>query len=367
MFAGEGWADGVVDLDAIRDAAAQRTRADVELTRLAVQVLRDQTWLMDACTSPQRWLGWRFSLDPADATSLVARGRLCVSLPSALDAMDAGAMSIAQADVLARAVTPDRADLAERDEELLVGAAKELDLDDYRRFVTRWRSLADDDLAAADAMLSHARRYLSISETLFGAYAIDGMLSADDGAKVVAAIDAATPPAAAGEQRTRSQARADGLVAAVAGGVTTSTTLVIDADALRTGVGRCEHDGATIGRDTARRHICDGSIARVAMAGRSEVLDVGRLTRTISPALRRALVVRDGGCTFPGCDQPHHRCEAHHVIHWANGGRTILVNLTLLCAHHHRAVHEGGFGVRRTPAGELVFTRPDGAVIHDPP
>ena len=363
MFVGE-----VVDLEAIRDAAAVRARADVELTRLAVQVLRDQTWLMDACTSPQRWFGWRFALDPTDAKTLVARGGSAEHCRlRSTHWTPARCRSPSPTSSLVRS-PPDRAELAERDEEVLVGVAKELDLDDYRRFVTRWRSLADDDLASADAMDTHAGRYLSISETLFGAYAIDGMLSADDGAKVVAAIDAATPPPAADETRTRSQARADGLVAAVAGDVTTTTTLVVDLDTLAgDSVGRCEHEHATVGRQSARRHTCDGSIARVVTAGRSEVLDVGRLTRTISPALRRALVVRDGGCTFPGCDQPHHRCEAHHVIHWANGGRTILINLTLLCAHHHRAVHEGGFRVRRLPSGELTFTRPDGSTIDEPP
>ena len=73
------------------------------------------------------------------------------------------------------------------------------------------------------------------------------------------------------------------------------------------------------------------------------VLDVGRKTRTVPPAIRRALDHRDGGCRFPGCGLRF--CDAHHVKHWADGGETRLGNLVLLCRRHHRAVHEEGFGV----------------------
>jgi hypothetical protein len=74
----------------------------------------------------------------------------------------------------------------------------------------------------------------------------------------------------------------------------------------------------------------------------TQPLEVGRATRVVSPAQRTALVVRDGGCRFPGCDRPPAWCEAHHVRHWLHGGPTDLGNLVLLCCAHHRAVHEGG-------------------------
>jgi len=93
-----------------------------------------------------------------------------------------------------------------------------------------------------------------------------------------------------------------------------------------------------------------------------EPLDLGRKTRTIPPALRRALQARDGGCRFPGCDRSRFT-EGHHVRHWADGGETKLANLVTLCGFHHRLVHEGGFGLSVTDDGVLVFTRPDGARI----
>jgi len=87
------------------------------------------------------------------------------------------------------------------------------------------------------------------------------------------------------------------------------------------------------------RLTCDCDFSRVITAGRSEILDVGRATRTISPAMWKALVVRDRHCQGPGCDRPPDSCEAHHVIHWARGGPTNLENLQLLCRHHHRHRH----------------------------
>jgi len=94
---------------------------------------------------------------------------------------------------------------------------------------------------------------------------------------------------------------------------------------------------------TSRRIACDAS--RVVMTHDSDgsVLDVGRKTRTVPPAIRRALNHRDGGCRFPGCGLRF--CDAHHIKHWADGGETRLDNLVLLCRRHHRAVHEDGFRV----------------------
>ena len=90
----------------------------------------------------------------------------------------------------------------------------------------------------------------------------------------------------------------------------------------------------------------------------TQPLEVGRTTRTVAPAQRNALVVRDGGCAFPGCDRPQGWCEAHHLRHWAHGGPTDLANLALLCWAHHRAVHEGGWQLQREPDGRLRATPP---------
>ncbi len=95
------------------------------------------------------------------------------------------------------------------------------------------------------------------------------------------------------------------------------------------------------------------------------LLEVGARTRTIPPALRRALLHRDRSCRFPGC---HARVgEGHHVRHWAQGGPTTLGNLVLLCRRHHHAVHEEGYRVFRGPDGALDFRRPDGRPLPEVP
>ena len=95
------------------------------------------------------------------------------------------------------------------------------------------------------------------------------------------------------------------------------------------------------------------------------VLDVGRQTRTIPPALRRALDARDRGCRFPGCGLRF--TDAHHIVHWADGGETTLGNTVLLCRSHHRRVHEGGYRVCSDRNGQVVFFTPKGKTLFEAP
>ena len=107
----------------------------------------------------------------------------------------------------------------------------------------------------------------------------------------------------------------------------------------------------TISGEAARRICCDAKISRIITDGPSEILDLGRFTRTVTPAQRRALNVRDKTCVFPGCRVPHDRCDAHHLIFWLFGGRSDLDNYGLLCPAHHRYVHEGGWTLIRNRDG----------------
>jgi Domain of unknown function (DUF222)/HNH endonuclease len=113
-------------------------------------------------------------------------------------------------------------------------------------------------------------------------------------------------------------------------------------------------DGPVIAPETVRRLACDGAVVPIHEVGTGEPLAIGRKTRLISPALRRALKRRDGGCAFPGCTNARF-VDAHHIRHWADGGETGLDNLVLLCRHHHRLIHEGGFRVERADHGAITF------------
>jgi HNH endonuclease len=99
----------------------------------------------------------------------------------------------------------------------------------------------------------------------------------------------------------------------------------------------------------------------------TELVDLGRATRLIGPALRRALTTRDGGCVAAGCDRPAPWTDAHHLVHWLHGGPTSLDNLVLLCRVHHRAVHEGGWHLGRDPtSGQHTLTPPARHLIPTP-
>jgi hypothetical protein len=124
-------------------------------------------------------------------------------------------------------------------------------------------------------------------------------------------------------------------------------------------------DGAHVPAETSRRLACDASRVVMQHARDGRVVEVAARTRTIPPALRRALHHRDRGCRFPGCGLPFG--QGHHVRHWAQGGPTTLSNLALLCRRHHRAVHEEGYQCERGADGALRFRRPDGLLLPDVP
>ena len=126
-----------------------------------------------------------------------------------------------------------------------------------------------------------------------------------------------------------------------------------------------EAGGIHVSAETARRLACYAATVSMHHGPGGEILDVGRRTRTISPALRRALAARDRQCRFPGCGNA--RCDVHHLEHWADGGRTALDNLVLLCRRHHRAVHEEGFRVTIDAAGDVQFLGPDGRPLPEAP
>jgi 5-methylcytosine-specific restriction endonuclease McrA len=123
--------------------------------------------------------------------------------------------------------------------------------------------------------------------------------------------------------------------------------------------------GARVPAGTSQRLACDASRVVMRHDADGRITEVGARTRTIPPALRRALQHRDKGCRFPGCGLPFG--QGHHIKHWAHGGPTKLSNLAMLCRRHHRAVHEEGFQVERLANGELCFRGPDGRVLRDVP
>jgi hypothetical protein len=262
-----------------------------------------------------------------------------------------------------------------------VAAAASLPVPQLQSAVEHWRELADTDDAASANERVHGRRALSASKTMDGTVRVDGDLDPENGecfmTALQAKVDADLRSGPPDDHRTPAQRRADALGAICrdwldrndrpgVGAERPHLSVIVDLEVLRArGPGRCEleHTGA-VRAELARRLACDASVSRVVLGARSEPLDLGRRTQVVPAPLRRAVVIRDRGCRFPGCDRPHAWCDAHHAKHWARGGVTSLANLVLLCRPHHRLVHEGGFGLRMVD-GRPSFTRPDGSPLED--
>ena len=199
---------------------------------------------------------------------------------------------------------------------------------------------------------------------------------------------ASTPPRVSAEPRAASPATSQPVAAAAhagretaAGGASETATAAphVAAETSEASAGACEPappaagldagqavieqaGGLHLGREAARRVACDAALVALRHGANGEVLDVGRRTRAVPTALRRALQNRDRSqCQFPGCTSRH--CDAHHVVHWADGGETRLQNLVLCCRFHHRALHEEGFQVVADAAGQFQFLRPDGVPL----
>ena len=197
-------------------------------------------------------------------------------------------------------------------------------------------------------------------------------LDAEGAAIVESAIDSLSRPrpelrldGGVGEvdPRTPAARRGDALLEVIGRGVAAPegvtrsprTTLVVTMtlEALleqARGAGLLDNDAA-LSPAAVRRLACEAGIAPKVLGARSEVLDLGYTQRLFGPAQRRALAVRDGGCSFPGCTIPPMWCEAHHVVHWLHGGRTDLANGALLCGRHHTVVHRRALTATVTATG----------------
>lgn len=280
--------------------------------------------------------------------------RALEDMPVTRRALEDGDLSMSAARVLVEARDVDH-EAFRSSEATLVEAARIHSMRDVRRVASYWRQAAEREAAMGGEEKLRERRRLHASVTFMGMVRVDGNLDPETGETLLTALRAvldAESRTGGDDGRTPAQRRADALGEVcrqwldhgdrpTVGGERPHVTVTVDQEALAAGPGQTselDHAGP-VDPALARRIACDGSIRRVVMAGRSEPLDVGRRTPVVSPALRRAAIVRDRGCRFPGCDRPHSWCDAHHVVHWADGGPTALANLVLLCRRHHRMVH----------------------------
>ncbi len=295
-------------------------------------------------------------LNPGVARGHVDLARKLRSLPVVTAAFERGDITRAHAVVVANAYTPERADDLNHLETVFVDAAHELDPNALAVVVRRATDAIDGDGGAADDNKKHARRKAHLSRTFDQMGVLDALFDPDDTDYLERALKTEMDhDRAAGDRRTITQRRADAFMNLIRRGTVrvdigatrpVSRHFVVPVDVedfyspQRIAELRLEvRDHGNLSTATLERIACDAQISRVIMAGKSEVLDVGRTTRTVNTALWAALVARDQHCQAPGCTRPPAECQAHHKNHWAHGGPTSLHNLELLCWKHHRQRH----------------------------
>lgn len=353
-------ADDLVELVRARD------RLDAEwLRRLAAFDARRGAG-DDDVLSTQCWVRRHCGLTPGAARERVGVARRLGELPETAAAFAAGEIGYGHVRQLSAAAGEVDGEVWAESEPILVEAALSLDPSRLRKVIAHWHHAVDPDAFIATENDAHNARRFDISQTFEGMTVFDGQAAGAEGAVLRSAIDAYSKPRAE-ETRTPTQRRADALVelarraldrgeAPSVGGERPHLNVRVDLATLerRAGASAAELDwGEVISGEAARRLACDAGVSRLITDGNSEPLDVGRRTRTIPAALRRAVIARDRHCTEPGCDRPPGWCEIHHKKHWADGGTTALDNLELRCRLHHHGDHEGQWkpeGVRRRGA-----------------
>src|SRR5690606_37443945 len=241
-------------------------------------------------------------------------------------------------------------------EEMLLEFADEMSLKDFRRAIEYWCQCADSSKAEADADQQRQKSYLHASPTLDGMVKIDGLFDKERGETILTALDAAMTEearasGASEDPRPASARRVDALhdicrqfldhYPGKVGGNRPHVSMILDWETLMGRSGkRCVLAWTgTVTRETVRRLLFDAQVSRFIVDPEGVPLEMGRSTRTVTPAQMRALAIRDGGCTWPGCERPPEWCDGHHIVHWVDGGPTDLDNLCLYCRRHHVLVH----------------------------
>ena len=401
----------------ITELAGHLNAANHRWLTLIAEFDRRQGWSDGATQSCAHWLSWKCGVDLGAAREKVRVARSLESLPLIGAAMARGELSYSKVRALSRVATP-------ATEEVLLNVALHGTVHHVETLVRQFRRVQEVEELSREAR-QYAQRRLTYCHDDDGSLVVKLQLPAESGAQLLKALEVALPevplpsledcqnhlhvsgetspcnhawattlsaahapdtrthesPAAAalkltGDLPTLSARRADALIvlaesflkhgaAAMNGGDRHQIVVHIDECTLKDGAaGRCEFDdGPAMPVETARRLSCDASLVKIVEDERGEPLDVGRKTRTIPPALRRALNSRDKGCVFPGCTHKRY-VDGHHIHHWAEGGETKLSNLVSLCRFHHRAVHEGGLRIDRCDDGAWRFTNRRGESQH---
>jgi hypothetical protein len=370
----------------LRQLGALRAALDAGEARLLAAFDTAQGWKAAGAADAASWLRDHTGVSQRDASGRVRTAAGLAALPAVAGALADGMLTHAHAATLARAAARTPA-VAEHQAELLARAVGQ-SADAFERTVRTWETRCAADGGAGAFERQHARRSATVATVEDGMTLLQARLDPVAGATVVTALDRLAEELWRADT-TRHGARvldlhvrrADALVEMAnramtvdpaAGGRRPEPTVVVLIDhqtltAQLAATGICQLAGGTpIPPATARRLACSAGILPVVLDGKSRPLDLGTTQRYASAAQRLALMVRDQGCVFPGCDRPPPLCDAHHLTPFP-AGPTDLDELASLCHDHHHLVHEGGWTLQPLEDGAWQARSPTGEERTRPP
>jgi hypothetical protein len=365
--------------DQITELAAHLHAATYRLLVLLREYDERNGWGSKGLNSCAHWLNWKCGISLGAGREKMRVAHALKDLPQISREFRHGRVSYSKVRAMTRVATP-------KNEKYLLMIARHGTAVHVERLVRQYRMVKRREALKRENTL-HARREMRWFVDEQGFWQFRGRLTAEQGALVQAVLEQALEegfreqqdvPAGTSSADPIAMRRADALVrmaqaySGSASGNSGDRFMVnvhTDMETLKaegTG-GEAELEGGgKMAAETVRRVSCDAGVVHWLDGANGEPLGIGRKSRSIPPAIRRALQRRDGGCRFPGCT--HDRfVDAHHIVHWADGGETSMENLALLCRRHHRLVHEGGFGMRRSTDGVLVFSNSAGEIVPTDP
>lgn len=353
--------------EAITQIHAAQAAVHQSLLELIVAYDESGAWRVNGAHSMAAYLSFRLRVSMGVAHSWVNAARALSLLPAVREAYAQGLINWEHVVALASVATPES-------EQELLGQALQMPA---AHFKTLCRGLIEvSDLDARQAVEQRSLCYGWDPQGRF--LHLRGRLPDLDGAVVAKALDRLTnkagPDPLTGQFSAVDQNNADALVELcstyldTAGDQDRATVVVhVDAAVLEGGPGVAQMQGAgVIAAVTARRAACDCVVELVAEDSSGRTVGIGRKSRQVPGWLVRQLRTRDYGCRFPGCSRTRW-VHAHHLKHWADGGPTDKENLVLLCGHHHRLVHDGGWSIRGNPDECMQFFHPDGRLLTGQP
>ena len=346
---------GLADL--LRRIGRVASRVDALRTQVIAEAERADAAHQDGYLSTTAWLT-AVSGEPAPiCRSQIAVAASLTEMPETQKAFASGEVSVSRVKLLAeaQALAPEQ---FAQDEAVLVAQAATVPSKQLPCVPAAWKRHTDPEAAEAEVERLHAQRVLHLSPSWSGMVHVSGNLAPEGGLQVLAAIRALAEPAALdpSDTRTTAQRQADALVEICrrhqmgdgkASRRVPQVLVTIPWSTLQSGKGIVDTEAGPITGPTARRLTCDCTVSRVLLDPDSVPIEMGRATRLVPDPLRRLLELRDQGCSHAGCDRPARWCQAHHKQHWAEGGKTDLANLQLLCTVHHTATHGSRYPQRQ--------------------